>query len=344
MSGADSFTYTYDANGNRMQQTKNGAVVQSQTVNSADQLNMAGYGHDASGNLTASPVIGNITYSPTEQMTSRAGTTTDPSNPDATSTYTYADTDQNELLKVTKPGQPDRGYTYGRTGPDGMPLIEAVVNGTATNYVIHDPQGVPMALLTSNAQTQYYAEDGLGSTVALINQDGLQTADYVYDPNGEVTVTTPTNSTSVTNNPFRYAGGTYDYSSNLIKFGMRWYDPDTGRFTQQDSIETLADPSRANRYEYAGGSPTNYVDPTGKDRCDALASCASGRSSTYSVCTSCYKPSYSWSYSPSASTVRKCGVGAGVVGGTGGRLPKVPGPWGAIGGAIIGCAGALLSY
>jgi RHS repeat-associated protein len=65
--------------------------------------------------------------------------------------------------------------------------------------------------------------------------------------------------------PFRYAGGTYDYTSDLIKFGQRWYDPDTGCFTQQDSIETLADPSRANRYQYAGGNPVNYVDPTGRE-------------------------------------------------------------------------------
>ena len=44
---------------------------------------------------------------------------------------------------------------------------------------------------------------------------------------------------------------------------MRWYDPVTGRFTQQDSLETLADPTRANRYEYAASNPLNYIDPTG---------------------------------------------------------------------------------
>ena len=41
--------------------------------------------------------------------------------------------------------------------------------------------------LTALAQVHYYAEDGLGSTVALINQDRLHTADYDYDPTGEVT-------------------------------------------------------------------------------------------------------------------------------------------------------------
>jgi len=263
--GGDSFTYTYDANGNRLEQKKNGQVVQTQTVNSADQLNMTGYSFDASGNLTASPMQGELTYNATEQMTRRAGTTTDPENPSAASTYSYAGTNQNELITLTKPGDAVRRYTYGRTDSDGLPLIEAVAAGASRNYISYDPNGTPIAIRTANGQTQYYAEDGLGSTVALINQAGTQTADYTYDPNGEVTVTSPTNDPIITINPFRYAGGTYDYSSGLIKFGQRWYDPNTGRFTQQDSLETLADPSRANRYEYAASNPINYVDPTGMD-------------------------------------------------------------------------------
>lgn len=33
---------------------------------------------------------------------------------------------------------------------------------------------------------------------------------------------------------------------------------------QQDDISILADPSRANRYEYSGDNPVNYIDPAGK--------------------------------------------------------------------------------
>jgi RHS repeat-associated protein len=62
-------------------------------------------------------------------------------------------------------------------------------------------------------------------------------------------------------------GGTYDPGSKLMHFGQRWCDPTTGRFTQQDSLESLANPSRANRYEYAGGDPVNYVDPAGLEQC-----------------------------------------------------------------------------
>lgn len=68
---------------------------------------------------------------------------------------------------------------------------------------------------------------------------------------------------------YGYAGGFDDPTSGLVHFGQRWYDPAAGRFTQQDALETLADPTRANRYEYANGNPINYVDPTGRDACAA---------------------------------------------------------------------------
>ena len=63
---------------------------------------------------------------------------------------------------------------------------------------------------------------------------------------------------------YGYAGGFDDPTSGLVHFGQRWYDPTTGRWTQQDALETLADPTRANRYEYANSNPINYVDPTGR--------------------------------------------------------------------------------
>jgi RHS repeat-associated protein len=61
------------------------------------------------------------------------------------------------------------------------------------------------------------------------------------------------------------ASGLYDRGTGWIKYGQRWYNPTTGRFTQQDSIERLADPKQGNRYAYAADNPTNYIDPTGQE-------------------------------------------------------------------------------
>ncbi|RBY92113.1 hypothetical protein DQ244_07345 [Blastococcus sp. TBT05-19] len=80
-------------------------------------------------------------------------------------------------------------------------------------------------------------------------------------------VTTLHGSSAVDVQRYGYAGGLRDTSGHLMHYGMRWYDPITGRFTQQDSLETLADPTRSNRYEYAASNPTNYIDPTGLERC-----------------------------------------------------------------------------
>ena len=251
--GGDSWTYSYDADGNRTKTTKNGAVVQTQTVNAADQLTSSGFTYDRAGNQTAG--TGTATYNGADQMTKLVNGT-------GTATYTYAGTDQTELIRESWSGG-TRTYTYGRDDANGLPQIEAVTSNGDTSYIAHDPNGTPVAMLNFTGQTHYYAQDGLGSTVATVNQDGVTTGNYAYDPYGNATVTSPTGSSSTGMNPYRYAGGVYDPASSLTHFGQRWYDPATGRFTQLDSIETVADPSRANRYVYAGANPVNYVDPTG---------------------------------------------------------------------------------
>lgn len=263
------FRYTYDANGNRTQLTENGTVTEALTHNNADQITTSGYTYDAAGNPTTTPDLGTVTYNRDEQMTGRSFTA---NGQPAGSAYVYAGTNQVELIQVRIASNSGRNYIYGRTDANGLPQIAAFSSNLSTPsasntaYIAHDPNGTPIALTAWTGQTHFYAEDGLGSTIALINQDGAYTADYTYDPNGDVTVTNPSGGSNIlAHNPFRYAGGTYDYSSNLILFGQRWYDPATGRFTQQDALETVGDPSRSNRYEYAASNPTNYVDPTGQN-------------------------------------------------------------------------------
>ncbi|SMO84560.1 RHS repeat-associated core domain-containing protein [Geodermatophilus aquaeductus] len=257
-SGADSWTYTYDGNGNRTQTTKNGAVVQSLDVNPGDQITGNGYSFDASGNTTAAPSVGSsVGYNGAEQMTTRTAAS-DGYSSGGSATYTYAGTDQTEL--IAQSGGFD--YTYGRTNTAGLPILESYTSSGVTYSYTYDPQGTPLAL--EGANSHYLALDGLGSPVALVNHSGTQTAAYAYTPYGQSTAT-PLGGSGVTNvQIYGYAGGLTDRRSSLVHFGQRWYDPASGRWTQEDSLETLADPSRANRYEYADGNPTNYVDPTGQ--------------------------------------------------------------------------------
>ena len=70
-------------------------------------------------------------------------------------------------------------------------------------------------------------------------------------------------------NPYAFHAGIKDPGSGLVKFGQRWYNPTTGTWTQQDTLDAPLDPANANRYAYAGDDPINNLDPTG----EYLSSC-----------------------------------------------------------------------
>ncbi|SRR5712692_9155947 len=62
-----------------------------------------------------------------------------------------------------------------------------------------------------------------------------------------------TSSTGSVANPWRFAGGYFDSSTGLYKYGTRYYNPGFGRWSQQDPERgQLNDPTSLNRYVYAG--------------------------------------------------------------------------------------------
>jgi RHS repeat-associated protein len=67
-----------------------------------------------------------------------------------------------------------------------------------------------------------------------------------------------------TQNPYGFKAGdrTLD-QGGLVKFGLRWYLPGVGAWTQEDTLDSPLDPNNANRYAYAGDNPSNAGDPTG---------------------------------------------------------------------------------
>jgi RHS repeat-associated protein len=105
--------------------------------------------------------------------------------------------------------------------------------------------------------------------------DTLTYSYALYDPMGNVCVVTNYNATSVTNsdtageygtgptqpNEQNWQGGSgYQYRSGtgIYQVGARTYDPQSGRFLQEDpSMEGMGD------YTYANNNPANFTDPTG---------------------------------------------------------------------------------
>jgi len=61
--------------------------------------------------------------------------------------------------------------------------------------------------------------------------------------------------------PFGFAGGLYEPTTGLVRFGARDYDAEVGRWTSQDPIWYFyGDP---NQYSYAINAPTDLIDPDG---------------------------------------------------------------------------------
>ena len=66
-------------------------------------------------------------------------------------------------------------------------------------------------------------------------------------------------------NPFRYRGYYYDTSIGLYYLNSRYYDPETGRFLNEDLVSYLEPETIGgiNLYAYCLNDPVNNIDPSG---------------------------------------------------------------------------------
>jgi RHS repeat-associated protein len=63
-------------------------------------------------------------------------------------------------------------------------------------------------------------------------------------------------------NPIRYTGREFDAETNLHFYRARYYDPQIGRFINEDPLRFRG--GGVNFYDYVGGNPINYRDPSGQ--------------------------------------------------------------------------------
>ncbi len=108
--------------------------------------------------------------------------------------------------------------------------------------------------------------DALGSTLMASNGNGTISAANAYDAWGSVLA-----SYGGGTEPYEYVGelGYYAHNAgvqgpglgNLLQLGVRFYDPEIGRFTQRDPVWAAVEETS---YVYASGIPTFLVDPSGE--------------------------------------------------------------------------------
>ncbi|MGW2625559.1 RHS repeat-associated core domain-containing protein [Micromonospora taraxaci] len=242
------YDYTYDSNGNRKTVKVDGTTTQTLTFNTANQVTTTNNTYDNRGNQTraSNPSVNPMTYNGANQMTAANS-----------GTYAYAGTDQ---VEMTRAGTTTMQYGY--EDQHGMPWLQSWTTNGSTVYVERDGLGTPLGLRVNGTDTAFVL-DGLGTPVAIVKANGSLAATYRYDPYGNATATDESN--LGTSNLVRYAGGIYDQSTGFTKFGQRWYNPQQGRFTQQDNLSFIGNPGKGNRYAYSACNPVNYTDPTGQD-------------------------------------------------------------------------------
>ncbi|MBC1475115.1 RHS repeat-associated core domain-containing protein [Listeria grandensis] len=112
-------------------------------------------------------------------------------------------------------------------------------------------------------KTVFYHYNAHGDVVALTNEAGDTVAEYSYDAWGNVLQATETTN-EAKQNPFGYAGYTYDKEIAMYYLMARYYEPEQGIFISVDPDPgDEDDPLTMNSYNYANNNPVMHIDPDG---------------------------------------------------------------------------------
>lgn len=162
-------------------------------------------------------------------------------------------------------------WQYAYHYADGHLVAETRRLGAEVKHKIHyfyNQQGV---IGMEYDDTHYlYRKNLFGDITAIYDRDTC-VAKYAYDAYGVCKVMNPDGTENTDDdfignvNPIRYRGYYYDVGTGFYYLQTRYYDPQTGRFLNMDSLEYL-DPETVgglNLYAYCNCNPVMYVDPTG---------------------------------------------------------------------------------
>jgi RHS repeat-associated protein len=237
-------TWSYDAWGNRNDQTGTVGTCFNfhQTANAQNRLN--GFSYDAAGNLLNDGVH-NYTYDAENRITQVDG--------GGTAAYVY-DADGRRVSKVAGS---QKDYVYNSEGQVVSEWSPGCGSGCwGAGYVY---AGGGMLAQYRNGTTYFVHKDHLGSQRLLtdLSHNNYDSLDFM--PFGEQTA-------GDTGTRFKFTGKERDGESGNDYFGARYYASTMGRFMTSDSARYsgLTDPQSLNLYSYVGNHPTFLIDPDGR--------------------------------------------------------------------------------
>lgn len=189
----------------------------------------------------------------------------------------YAYSSLGELTDVGLPSGDLVGYTYDPLGRRASRSVNGVVthkyvwsgnsllavydgNDSLTQWFDYADARMPVAMEVHNGgATQRFllGYDQVGSLRSVADASaGVVVKSVVYDSFGNIL----SDSNPSFDLPFGFAGGLYDPATGLVKFGVRDYDPDIGRWLEREPLRLLAGPDE---YSYCRSDPIGFRDTTG---------------------------------------------------------------------------------
>ena len=273
---ADSFSYTYDNNGNIVSETVNGKTT-TYVYDSANQLirenNQAAnrtwvWTYDGAGNIlskkeyayttgtlgsvldTVSYTYGNANWGDRLTAYDGVGIAYDAvGNPTYDGTWNYTWKYGRQLVSMIKTGA-TWNFTYDANGmrtkrTNGSVTYTYLYNGSQLTQMTrgsvvmrfsYGTDGRPL-VISYNDTPYYYITNLQGDVVAIVNSSGTTVVKYTYDAWGRLISTTGTMASTLGQyNPLRYRGYIYDQETGLYYLQSRYYNPTWGRFLNADSF------------------------------------------------------------------------------------------------------------
>ena len=271
--GTGSETFTYDSTGNRLQRDGETTDSTFDDVNRLLSDKKFTYEYDNNGNMTkkTGTDTGEVAQFAWDHRNRLVGVVVKPGesvNPTSTISYKYDAF--NRRIEKNVNGTITR-YVYDRGNIhleyDGNNKFQAkyVHSDNVDEAVMMNRPDNPYRNAKFPVQEFYYHRDRLGNITEITDFEGTVVQRYVYDAFGKVSIfdkdgnaITPS-SANYLKSPYAFTGQEYDHETGMFLHGVRFYDPDSGRFISEEPLG-LDGP---NLYWYTLNNPINYVDPTG---------------------------------------------------------------------------------
>ena len=152
-------------------------------------------------------------------------------------------------------------YTY-----LGGTLVSQKTGDEVINFA-YSAGGAPYGF-SYNGQSYFYLLNLQGDIIGIYDGSGNVVVRYTYDSWGKViSVTGSLADTVGVKNPLRYRGYYYDVETKLYYLQSRYYDPETCRFINADSLLVAGDDyiQGVNMFAYCQNNPVMYSDPSGRE-------------------------------------------------------------------------------